>query len=58
MRALGARFLPVPVGGELEVGAESVAEFLGEMALLRDHPDAITGRTQRRQGSRSTARGW
>ncbi|MFC9684805.1 hypothetical protein [Streptomyces sp. NPDC056948] len=50
VRALGARFLPVLADGDLEVGAESVAEFLGEVALLRDHLDAIAGTTQRPRG--------
>ncbi|MFB9538967.1 MULTISPECIES: hypothetical protein [Streptomyces] len=47
MHALGARFLPVPADGDLEVGAESVAEFLGEVALLRRRLDAIAESTQR-----------
>ncbi|MBB3080536.1 hypothetical protein [Streptomyces violarus] len=50
MRALGARFLPVPADGDLEVGAESVAESLGEVALLRDRLDAIAESTQRPRG--------
>lgn len=41
MRALGARFLPVPADDDLEVEAEDVAEFLREVALLRAHLDEI-----------------
>jgi hypothetical protein len=47
VRAPGARFLSVPADGDLEVGDESVAEFLSEVALLRGRLDAIAESTQR-----------
>ncbi|MEU4468659.1 hypothetical protein AB0G20_34075 [Streptomyces sp. NPDC024017] len=50
VRALGARFLPVLADDDLEVEAEDVAEFLREVALLRDHLDAIAENTQRPRG--------
>ncbi|MEV5438137.1 hypothetical protein AB0K80_19305 [Streptomyces sp. NPDC052682] len=50
VRALGARFLPVLADGDLEVEAEDVAQFLGEVALLREHLDAIAQSTQRPRG--------
>ncbi|WP_030231685.1 MULTISPECIES: hypothetical protein [unclassified Streptomyces] len=47
VRALGARFLPVLADGDLvEVEAEDVADFLGEVALLREHLDAIAEGTR------------
>ncbi|MFI6807166.1 hypothetical protein ACIBO6_19410 [Streptomyces luteogriseus] len=51
VRALGARFLPVPADGDSEIiEAEEVAEFLREVALLREHLDAIAENTQRPRG--------
>ncbi|GGS83554.1 hypothetical protein [Streptomyces violaceus] len=50
VRVPGARFLPIPADGDLEVGAESVAGFLGEVALLRGRHDAIAESTQRTRG--------
>ncbi|MEU6472277.1 hypothetical protein ABZ927_02945 [Streptomyces massasporeus] len=50
MRALGARFLPVLADGDLEIEAGEVAEFLREVALLRDHLDAIAENTWRPRG--------
>ncbi|MCK8436017.1 hypothetical protein G3I77_24265 [Streptomyces sp. D2-8] len=50
VRALGARFLPVLADDDLEVEAEDVAEFLREVALLRDHLDAIAESTRRPRG--------
>ena len=50
VRATGARFLPVLADGDLEVEAGDVAEFLREVALLRDHLDAIAESTRRPRG--------
>lgn len=50
VRALGARFLPVPADDDLEVEAEDVAEFLREVALLRAHLDEIAESTRRPLG--------
>jgi hypothetical protein len=50
VRALGARFLPVLADRDLEVEAGDVAEFLREVALLRDHLDAIAASTERPRG--------
>ncbi|MEV4787489.1 hypothetical protein AB0K53_18945 [Streptomyces tuirus] len=50
VRALGARFLPALVDGDLEIEAEEVAEFLREVALLRDHLDSIAENTRRPRG--------
>ncbi|MFJ4280867.1 hypothetical protein [Streptomyces massasporeus] len=50
VRALGARFLPVLHDDDLEIEAEEVAEFLREVALLREHLDAIAENTRRPRG--------
>ncbi|MEU0221534.1 hypothetical protein ABZ281_43835 [Streptomyces sp. NPDC006265] len=50
MRALGARFLPVPTDDDLEIDAEEVAEFLRVVALLREHLYAIAENTRRPHG--------
>ncbi|MGW0291602.1 hypothetical protein [Streptomyces tuirus] len=49
VRALGARFLPA-LADDLEIEAEEVAEFLREVALLRDHLEAIAENTRRPRG--------
>ncbi|MCP3767697.1 hypothetical protein [Streptomyces sp. MAR25Y5] len=41
VRSPGARFLPVPADGKLEVEADQVPGFLREIALLRAHLDPI-----------------
>ncbi|CAL9588836.1 hypothetical protein ACFW2V_27710 [Streptomyces sp. NPDC058947] len=46
VRAAGARFLPVLAGDDLEIEVEDVAEFLREVALLRDRLDAIAESTR------------
>ncbi|GAB2759722.1 hypothetical protein [Streptomyces bullii] len=50
VRALGARFPPVLAEDDLEVEPADLAEFLGDVALLRDHLDAIAETTQRPRG--------
>lgn len=50
VRALGARFLPVLADDDLSIVAEEVAEFLREVALPREHLDAIAENTERPRG--------
>ncbi|MEU2749577.1 hypothetical protein ABZ613_25520 [Streptomyces collinus] len=50
VRALGARFLPVLADDDLTIEAEEVADFLREVALLREHLDAIAENTWRPRG--------
>lgn len=47
VRSLGARFLPVLATSNLFVEADTVAEFLAEIALLRANLGLIAGTTQR-----------
>lgn len=41
VRALGATYLPVLASGDLYVEASDVPEFLREIALLREHLEAV-----------------
>ncbi|MEU9628339.1 hypothetical protein AB0D89_16185 [Streptomyces luteogriseus] len=50
VRALGARFLPVPAGDDVAIEAEEVGECLPEVALPREHLDALAGKTRRPRG--------
>ncbi|EST33709.1 hypothetical protein [Streptomyces roseochromogenus] len=47
VRALGARFLPLPAEGDLCVEAGDAPEFLREVALLRARLDAVAHGTGR-----------
>ncbi|CAL9571652.1 hypothetical protein [Streptomyces sp. enrichment culture] len=46
VRSLGARFLPLLREQNMEVEGGQVPEFLREVALLRDHLDAIAEGTE------------
>ncbi|MFJ6557240.1 hypothetical protein ACIQNT_34215 [Streptomyces luteogriseus] len=50
MRALGAPFLPVPAGDDVAIEAGEVGEFPREVALPREHLDAIAENTRRPRG--------